>query len=129
MTFLRRVRWTATLAYWASLFVLTHKPSAPPKERGINDKLLDALAFGAGSFLLGLTLWASSRIDRSAATVPAWVLILVALYGAADELTQPIVGRVADPGDWLADVGGAAVAAAFLFVLRRLTRPRESGQT
>ena len=129
MTFLRRALWTATLAYWALLFVLTHKPPAPPKEGGINDKLQHALAFGAGSFLLGVTLWASGRAGRSPATVPAWVLILVALYGAADELTQPIVGRVADPGDWLADLAGAAVAAAVLYALRRLTRPREAGQT
>ena len=38
------------------------------------------------------------------------VLVLMTIYAAVDELTQPLVNRYAAWSDWFADVFGAAAA-------------------
>ena len=41
------------------------------------------------------------------------VLGLIAVIGALDEFTQPIVHRTASLADWLADCGGACIAGLY----------------
>lgn len=100
-------------SYTPFLVVLTHLPPAglPPVAGG------DKLHHVTGYALLSL-VWALAcgvRGPRGAALVVA----VGALFGAADELTQPLVGRVCDPLDWTADVTGAAVGATLALVARR----------
>ena len=59
---------------------------------------------------LGWTLW-SYHVPVFCRMVA--VILVMAAYGAFDELTQPLVGRTAAWADWGADVLGAVVAAVF----------------
>lgn len=45
--------------------------------------------------------------------------LFMAVYGAADEITQQFVGRNADVLDWVADVAGVLTALVLVFCLRR----------
>jgi VanZ family protein len=49
-----------------------------------------------------------------------------ALYGVADELLQPLVGRSRSFWDWLADAAGVALAtlAAHWFLRKKLSEQR-----
>lgn len=101
--------------YWLAIFTATHWPRLDiPGGRVLlsSDKLLHFTAY----MILGLLLtW-------SLATLPRWrrrgilgmltyrrgamalaVIGIVALYGAFDELTQPLAGRSTELLDWLAD--------------------------
>ena len=49
-------------------------------------------------------------------------LVLVMAIGAANELTQPLVGRSCSLLDWLTDLAGAAAAIAFWLVAVKLKR-------
>ena len=103
--------------YWAALLVATHLPGSggglPPL---IWDKALHAGAFTGLTFLL-LLAW---NWGRPATLVNyATVLLLVAGYGALDELTQLLVPlRNADVWDWVADVIGAIGGAVFYALIR-----------
>lgn len=97
-----------TAIYWLVLFVATHipmqgrSPRAPIKDL---DKGEHALAFAGLSFLLCATGAALGLGPLRALTL---VLIIVACYGAIDEVTQLLVpSRSADWRDWLADITGA----------------------
>ncbi len=126
MTLTRGILWTMTLSYWVGLFVLTHTPpSHMPKGPG-NDKLMHFLAYLVLSFLLGTTLYLAVPSQRR--RLAPLVLVLGAAYGAMDELTQPLVGRDAEWGDWFADLGGVVAVAAVLFVLVRLFPPNRQMQ-
>jgi VanZ family protein len=50
-----------------------------------------------------------------------WVAVF-AVYAAADELTQPLFRRHADPLDWVADMAG-------VLVIMLLVRPKRAGLT
>jgi len=68
---------------------------------------------------------AAPRACVSSAAVA--VSIAAAAYGAFDELTQPLFGRSASWGDWLADMVGAAVAViVFEAVLSMRARRKPS---
>ena len=51
-----------------------------------------------------------------------YVLIVAAIYGVLDELTQTLVGRSADVADWLADMVGATVGIWAGLLAARLLR-------
>lgn len=112
--------------YWLSMFFGTHIPQVPQSLAQHGDKLLH---FGAycGLAILLLT-W---RISRQSVTLRKLVLFwfMIAAYGIFDEVTQPLVNRDAEVGDWLADITGAAVGlmitwpiASWIFG-RLMTRP------
>ena len=122
MTLTRRILWTMTAAYWVVLFVLTHTPPRHMPPGPASDKLMHFLAYLVLSFLLGTTLYLALPGQRR--RLPLLVLVLGAAYGALDELTQPFSGRMAEWGDWWADMAGVAAVAAVLFVLVRLFPPR-----
>jgi VanZ family protein len=48
-----------------------------------------------------------------------WSWIVIAIYGGLEEITQPIVGRVASVIDWLADVAGAAIGLLVFVIIRQ----------
>lgn len=99
--------WSMTAAYALLAFVLTHlPPSELPKTR-VSDKLAHFVAYFILTSLLYISLWVARR-------ALVWTIVLTMLialvYGAFDELTQPLVGRFCSLHDWLADAAGAASA-------------------
>ena len=106
--------WLPALA-WAATIVWV---SASPDARGVGwmtdlffqaDKVIHAGVFG---ILAVFVLLATGR--------PALSVVLVSLFGAADELHQATVpGRDADVFDWVADTMGALIAVALVVYLTR----------
>ena len=95
------------LAALACAFVVTHIPRlAVGTPDSPIDKLVHASGYGVLAALLLLARWWR----------PVWpALAALAAWAALDEVTQAIpgLGRSADVEDWLADVTGMAIAAAF----------------
>ncbi|MBA2848118.1 hypothetical protein G4V39_05205 [Thermosulfuriphilus ammonigenes] len=89
--------------YMIFLLAVAVIPLGPP---GGSDKLAHALSY----FILGLLLfwWASWRLAHRPAYLVALVVIGIgAVHGALVEMVQSQVpGRVADLGDWQADIFG-----------------------
>jgi VanZ family protein len=100
------------VVYWLVLVGLMHWPrvSAPvaiPQQ--------DKAAHFAAYFLLAagwIVVWRARRPSMSFKWLWIW-LVLFAGYAAIDEVTQPLTGRDTCLADWLADVGGVAVAMLF----------------
>jgi VanZ family protein len=112
----RRLRPAADIAAilaFACAAVLTHLPPAAALPVP-NDSLAHFAGYAGLSALLWLCLWTRGR--------GAWrrelaVLIVMALYGAIDELTQTLTGRTPELGDWLFDMSGALLALAVMLPL------------
>ena len=102
-------------AYWVALFTLTHLPKVPASGKRVQDKLAHFLAYGVLAGVLYLVLWASQSPRKRAAY---FVITVTLLYGAMDEITQPIVGRSCELNDWLADAAGVALAVGVFASLR-----------
>jgi VanZ family protein len=109
-------RWL-TVGYAVVLLFVTHVPGlsvsfgeATPVEA---DKILHFVAYAVLGFLLGLNV----VFETPLALAPA-ALAILALGGFAlvDELPQPIFGRVTDVLDWVADVVGAFMGLAFVWL-------------
>lgn len=95
------------LIAWLGAFVATHIPARSIPQVHASDKVLHATGFFilGGLLLLALAIRGARRWRRDLAA-----LVLLAAYAAFDELTQPLVGRTAALGDWLADVTGLVAA-------------------
>lgn len=100
-----RLRYTLWLGYWILLAAATHIPRQAMPD--IQRRGLDKLAH-VGVFTVFGALGAWARGPRSARQY-AELLALAAAYAAADELTQPWIGRHAEWADWLADLAGSAL--------------------
>lgn len=120
-------RWIGPVlgVYWLIAFSGTHLPGNSLPSRPWGDKL-DHMA---GYFILGalICLWLS--LSRPwIRFAPLWALALGLGYGAVDEITQPIVFRVADFGDWVADSIGATAGVAAATLAVTLRRRWQSGR-
>jgi len=102
-----RFRSGAWLAALVLAFVATHlpPPDAPPPILK-HDKLLHVLGYAVLGLLTGWRI-AADCLSPASRRFWGWLLALIA-YAGFDELTQPVVGRSCELGDWLADAGGAA---------------------
>ena len=125
----RRILWVLTILYWVILFALTHLPPDRLPHGPGSDKVHHFTAYALLCFILGATLWQAFPSRRR--LIPLLVLLVAAVYGGFDEITQILVGRDCELNDWLADVSGAATAGAVLYALQiytlRRTRTREAG--
>lgn len=115
-------------AYWVFLFVATHFPKLRLPEavpRG------DKLAHFAAYALLAVFFWKFFEANqRPLSGRFVWnALAVIAVYAAADEVLQPLVGRSADAWDWVCDVVGAALALAALEWNRRRLAGRRGDST
>jgi hypothetical protein len=112
-----RPRWMfLTLLVVGCVLILTHIP--PEDIPGIlqvriPDKVEHIVAYGliAGSFLLSL-----KRPVRPALLLTG--LAALAVIGALDETTQPLVNRTCDLWDYVADLTGIALVCAIFLVLK-----------
>lgn len=120
--------WTRVLGpllamYWLIMFAATHLPQSALPQTSLGDKTEHFIAYGLLGF--SISIWLSLAKPRL--RHPLIIALLIALiYGAVDELTQPIVNRYADLRDWLADAIGAALGIALaslvLFAWKRKSR-------
>ena len=120
----RRITVLLTIAlvlYWLVAFLGTHIPiPAGVIPRG-GDKVLHFAGYAIlASLLMGLR--ASRGPFGWYSVLMRWMV--VALYGAFDEVTQSLVGRHADVGDWCADLIGAAFGLGLVVLLVRVCSPR-----
>ena len=115
----RLLAWTAA-AYTAFLLYATHHPN-PEELVGTHvpsDKTLHFLAYGA---LGGVVSAAVAARGGWSFRTAACLFVLLAVFAAADEATQPLFGRYADPVDWSFDgiglLGGLATVGAAVALL------------
>jgi VanZ family protein len=118
---IRNATAAALVAYWIALFIGTHIPI--PEGVGVENK--DKwIHFGAYAGLACLaTLTVAWRV-RGCLRGTHLLLIVAgfAMFGAFDELTQPLVHRDADWFDWYADVAGVLVGTGIGVGVSRLLR-------
>lgn len=118
---LRHVSLTLAVSWMALLFYLSHQPGLPaPLLFPHQDKVLHAIAYG---ILAGLVLMSMPRKRDGYSLRQVGIAVLVAaVYGISDEFHQHFVPqRNADVLDWLADTGGALLAALLVARLSRKT--------
>ncbi|MCI0335546.1 MAG: VanZ family protein [Planctomycetes bacterium] len=114
--------WQLALAcYWLALFIGSHMPiERIPLSGGTADKFAHVAAFAVLAVIFAITWQVSAGRLMTRHLVWAWVVI--ALYGALEEVTQPLAGRVASIWDWLADASGAALGLMLFACIRRFGR-------
>jgi VanZ family protein len=100
---MRLVIW---FSYLFAAFAATHTPKA---DRVLVPSFLSDLAmhFAGYAVLGGLTMWMLSPARRMPLRLMGASCLGLMAYAAFDELTQPLVGRACELGDWVADVLGA----------------------
>jgi VanZ family protein len=112
--------------YWGAMFYGTHTRLPPGILPGNSDKYAHLGAYaGLGALLLAVR---ATRGNYPWSSVAGRWLVL-ACYGAFDELTQLLVNRNADVMDWLADIAGSALGLGivnlFVWLFRRPSPPSE----
>ena len=96
--------------YWLLLLVGTHLSwESEPSIALLSDKVLHFAGFAGLALLLAWMLSFRSELTKTRAVI---VVVICGLYGAIDELTQPLSGRSCEFNDWLADLAGAAAGVA-----------------
>lgn len=114
-----RILWGVLAVYWLTLFIGTHLPRVPKALAEQGDKLLHVGAYGGLATLL--MVWRLSRGPVSRLRLLRDGL-MIAVFAAFDEITQPLVGRFCDPLDWLADIAGAGVGLIVTALIGRRLR-------
>ena len=117
----RRITVLLTIAlvlYWLVAFLGTHIPiPAGVIPSGGGDKMLHLFGYAIlASLLMGLR--ASRGPFGWYSVVMRWMVL--AMYGAFDEVTQSFVGRHTDVADWCADLLGASCGLGLVVLLVRV---------
>jgi VanZ family protein len=110
--------------YLLTMFLGTHLPMQGASSRVVGvDKVVH---FGMYAGLAVLILAAASFFRPISIGAATALLLVIAVYAAADEWTQGFVPtRTADVWDWAADVAGAAIGAAAFLVARPFMRQNQ----
>jgi VanZ family protein len=107
--------------YWAVLFISTHVPREMVRlPRGVSDLIPHFIAYAVLAVLFAAALHVTVRQVSGWQICAAWMLLVV--YAAIDEASQPLVGRHASVWDWLADAAGAAVGITVFYLWARRRR-------
>ncbi len=106
---------------WTGAFVATHIPAGKIPPTGTSDVVLHLIGYAVLGMVLLMTL-SCRGVSRARAGAVAGVVL--PLYAAFDEITQPLVNRSASTVDWAFDCLGAAVAMVAWWSLLALARPR-----
>jgi VanZ family protein len=109
MTLSRRQKLTiiSLLFYWPTIFILAHIPVPQlVRKAHVSDKSLHFLAYLVLAFLLWFAICPDRKVNWRKAAM-WWVLLVIAGYGAVDELLQDFVpGRSCDVMDFFANLTG-----------------------
>lgn len=109
---LPRIRYVVvsiTAVYWVAMFVATHLPPSRMPKTHISDKSAHFFAYATLAALLLLSL----RLLGLGPRVAAWTTVAVCfVYGAIDELLQPLVGRICSFDDWIANAAGTVTVVS-----------------
>ena len=125
----RLLRWTmrrpglALLLYWPLAAAATHVP--PLRRRTSTEPPLvpiDKIAHFAGFALLSWLLVHLLTQRMSARLAVLVTALVLAAYGALDELTQPPFQRSADPWDFIADMVGCFTGIGLALLARDESR-------
>ncbi|MGL4513781.1 MAG: VanZ family protein [Lacipirellulaceae bacterium] len=114
-------RWTLVAGFLA-LFAATHAPTIQlPQVSGWNtDKVVHFVAyFTLATLFVNWRRAAGSAVSRWTTVA---LCVFLAAWAAFDELTQPLVNRVADHRDWMADAMGVATALVLDRLVQRWRR-------
>jgi VanZ family protein len=112
----------ATVAAALAVVGATHIPQEMmPKELQVRmlDKVEHVVAYGTIAFFLLMSFRRPPGFKAMAT-----ILLASALMGAVDEVTQPLVRRIASPMDWAADLIGVAMACGLFLFFRFYRRER-----
>jgi len=109
--------WVTLVLAISALVILTHWPEIPMPSRGAGvgvDKWFHFLAYGMlGILSMNAALaWVGKREPGILFRTGLLVTLAVAVLASLDEMTQPLVGRTFELGDWLADCAGASVSTS-----------------
>ena len=115
----------ALALFWLALFAATHVPPTtgflPPQG---SDKFAHFAAYAMLALLFATTWQLAAGVLTSRHLALVW--LAVAFYGAFDEVTQILVGRYCNVGDWTADALGAAAGLLLFVWLRRMMEQKVS---
>lgn len=126
---LKRPALVALALYTLLLLAGTHVPQPPEElvDLAGSDKTLHFAAYATLALLAGVNLALRGWFRLTAVLL---VFFALAVFGALDEITQPLVGRQADVRDWAADVsgvvGGVIGVVLGLVICRRVQQKRRS---
>ena len=115
--------WLPVIIWAAAILVMTSLPRLPRTGIENGDKWGHLVAYGG----LGVLLVRALRISRRMPEAPASALTMLGggLFGVLDELHQiPLPHRTASIEDWVADLGGLALATATAYVWPRIANIR-----
>ena len=112
-------------AYAATLFVATHWPNLKIEGTGRPDLFVHVAAFGLFAALMIVARFFGPAL--SIRNIGA-VAVIATVYAGIDEWMQaiPWIKRHAAWDDWLADVGGIAIACGGALVMRAFWRPGDA---
>ncbi len=114
------------VGYCALGLIVTHVPPFLPKvDDGREPPLVgfDKVVHFVGFGVLALLLMNVLRRHLSESRAAGVALLLCAVAGAIDEITQPPFGRTADVMDWVADMLGAVTVTTLWIVMERRSVP------
>ncbi len=103
----RRPLLAVLVLLWLAAATASHVPVSRLPSLEVSDKTEHVVGFLAlaGMFILTLTAYGFRRPQRVLATI-----LVLPLYAALDEWTQPWFGRGCELNDWFADLCGTAGA-------------------
>ncbi len=104
---------------WVGALVATHLPAERLPEFHTSDKILHTVGYAVLAAVFWMTLLAHGSPFGRRVLIVGGVL---ALYGALDEITQPLVNRYAAVDDWCFDVIGVAIALTVAEAVLRTRR-------
>ncbi|HEX8341984.1 MAG TPA: VanZ family protein [Tepidisphaeraceae bacterium] len=123
----RPLAWAAAVSWALLLITLTHVPKPPGVLQTSHDKSLHFIAYAVLAFLFYLA--AVTQWPRRGG-MPLWVVLVGAVFAAADEISQPYFGRSSDVLDFRADmiglIAGVLLAAIGRRLVKRILRRRQT---
>lgn len=118
----RRTLRNTLIMIWVAAFTATHIPASHIPVGHLSDATLHLLGYAGLAALFWATLLAYGHRAFRRSYIAALVLIL---YAALDEATQPLVGRSGSIRDWCFDclgVGASLATCEITGALQRLAR-------
>ena len=112
---MKLIAWATVSCYILVAVCLTHMPKVPAGIEQGSDKILHAFGYFLYASLTYIAIGLSFPRYRWAVLT---VVLMLSVWAALDEITQPLFHRDCDFNDWLADMVGVITAVSLLGSLR-----------